>query len=155
MKTQVALILLGAVAFVLARPTDDVVDIDTDNMSVEQEGIPGKAVEGSYSWVAPNGQEFEVQYTADHRGFRVHETDAVATFRDVGMPAEVQEDGEEPEIADDLAEVEEADEPEVADALIEEAEEPEDVADDLAEDEEAEELAVRTVAEEDDEEDDE
>jgi len=145
MKTQVALVLLGAVAFVLARPTDDVVDIDTENMSVEQEGIPGKAVEGSYSWVAPNGEEYEVKYTADHRGFRVHETDAVATFRNAGMPAEVQEDGEEPEIADNLAEAEEEEEPEVAEGLAAAEEEEE-------EEEAAEERAAEVDEEEDEEE---
>jgi len=124
MKTQVALILLGAVAFVLARPSDDIVDFETDKMEVEQEGIPGKAVKGSYSFVAPNGEEFEVKYTADHRGFRVHETNAVATFRDAGMPADIQEDGDEPEIADERAEEEEAEEEEEGDD--EEAEEEEE-----------------------------
>jgi len=143
MKTQVALILLGAVAFVLARPSDDIVDFETDKMEVEQEGIPGKAVEGSYSWVAPNGEEYEVKYTADHRGFRVHETDAVATFRNAGMPAEVQEDGEEPDIADGLAvEEEEEDEPEplvAEEAEEEDKEEPEALAAEEAEEEDDEE----------------
>jgi len=124
MKTQVALILLGAVAFVLARPGNDIVDFETDHMEVEQEGIPGKAVKGEYSWVAPNGEEYKVEYTADHRGFRVHETDAVATFKDSGLPADVQADGDEPEIAD---EEEEAEEEEVEEEEEEEeAEEEED-----------------------------
>ena len=52
------------------------------------QGVPGKAVKGEYSWTAPNGEDFHVKYTADHRGFRVHETDAVATFKDAGLPAD-------------------------------------------------------------------
>jgi len=112
MKAQIVLALVALAAVVLARPSDDVVDFETDKMEVEQEGIPGKAVSGSYSWTAPNGEEYEVKYTADHNGFRVHETDAVATFRDAGMPADVQEDEDEPEIADerDAGEEEEEDE---------------------------------------------
>merc|ERR1712055_5264 len=143
MKTQVALILCGAVAIALARPGNDIVDFQTDHMEVEQEGVPGKAVEGEYSWTAPNAgeaevkytadvngfravdyafktddkevkqegvqgkavegeyrwtapnaEEFFVKYTADHNGFRVVDTDATATFRDAGMPADVDGEGQ-------------------------------------------------------------
>ena len=45
-------------------------------------------MKGEYSWTAPNGEEYGVKYVADAGGFRVLETDAVATFRDSGLPAD-------------------------------------------------------------------
>merc|ERR1719250_602550 len=77
MKIQVCL-ALALVVWASARPAEDVVDFETDDMSVEQEGTPGTAVTGEYSWTAPNGQEFAVKYSAGVGGFRVLDTNAVA-----------------------------------------------------------------------------
>ena len=54
----------------MSRPSD-ILDIDLDNHEHEQEGEAGVAVEGEYSWVHPNGQEFVVRYIADDMGYRV------------------------------------------------------------------------------------
>jgi len=110
MKVQIALLLVGVAAVVLARPAD-IVDFETDNMEVEQEGEPGKAVKGEYSWTAPNGEEFTVKYIADHLGYRVVESDAQPEFRaaeDVASPAE-EEEGEEEEEEEEEDEEEEDD----------------------------------------------
>ena len=54
------LILFYGICAVLCRPSD-IVDFETDNMEIEQEGTPGKSVTGEYSWVAPNGEEVYVK----------------------------------------------------------------------------------------------
>jgi len=93
MKLQMVVLICGVIALASARPADDdIVDFETNHMSVEQEGQAGHSVTGEYSWVAPNGQEFKVEYIADHLGFRVVETDAVAVTGDSGLPADVRGD---------------------------------------------------------------
>merc|ERR1711915_1051634 len=67
------IIALGLVALAAARPSDDIVDFELDNQEQEQEGEPGKAVRGEYSWTTPNGEEYYVKYVADHLGYRVIE----------------------------------------------------------------------------------
>ncbi|XP_071534579.1 cuticle protein CP575-like [Panulirus ornatus] len=62
--------LLGLVVLAAARP-NDIIDIDEDHMEHEQEGIPGTAVEGEYTWVAPDGTEHEIEYVANKFGFQV------------------------------------------------------------------------------------
>lgn len=76
MKLQVAILLLALAAATLARPSD-IIDFETDQGEHEQEGQAGKAVEGEYSWTAPDGTEYYVKYIADHLGYRVLESDAV------------------------------------------------------------------------------
>jgi len=111
MKFQVALLLACAAVLSNAMPAD-IVNFETDNMEVEQEGTPGKAVEGEYSWVAPNGEEYSVKYIADHLGYRVVETNAQPSLR---APADVVIDDapeEEDEGEDEEAEEEEGEEEE-------------------------------------------
>ncbi|CAL4135006.1 unnamed protein product, partial [Meganyctiphanes norvegica] len=79
------IVLLGLVSLSWCRPTD-ILDIDLSNHEHEQEGKAGVAVEGEYSWVHPNGQEFVVKYIADDNGFRVLDSE---------LPAEPE--AEEPE----------------------------------------------------------
>ncbi|XP_053650586.1 cuticle protein CP575 [Cherax quadricarinatus] len=68
---KVLLVLaLGMLALAAALPTD-IIDIDEDHLEHEQDGIPGRAVAGEYSWVAPNGEEYKIEYIADHLGYRV------------------------------------------------------------------------------------
>ncbi|XP_037773926.1 cuticle protein CP575-like [Penaeus monodon] len=50
-------------------------------MEHEQEGVPGTAVEGEYSWVAPDGNEYHVKYVADRFGYRVVEDNVVPRMR--------------------------------------------------------------------------
>ncbi|XP_076028514.1 cuticle protein CP575-like [Oratosquilla oratoria] len=69
-------VALCLVAVALARPSD-IIDIEEDHMEHEQEGQPGRAVEGEYSWVDANGEEHVVQYVADHLGFRVVDSNVV------------------------------------------------------------------------------
>lgn len=64
------LIVLGMVAVALARP-NEIIDIDEDHLEHEQYGIPGTAVRGEYTWVAPDGTEHEINYIANHLGFQV------------------------------------------------------------------------------------
>ena len=71
------LVVLGLAALAAARPSDDIIDIEQDHMEHEQEGVAGTAVEGEYSWVAPDGNEYVVKYVADHLGYRVVEDTAV------------------------------------------------------------------------------
>jgi len=117
---------------VAARPSE-IVDFETDKMEVEQEGTPGKSVTGEYSWTAPNGEEYGVKYVADAGGFRVLETDAVAVFRDSGLPADVEGEGDD-EVGEGEADEEEADED-----VGEEGEEEEDEKDEEEEGEDEEE----------------
>ncbi|XP_018020764.1 cuticle protein CP575, partial [Hyalella azteca] len=79
MKLQIAVLLVGVAALALARPAD-IIDFETDTIEHEQEGQAGKAVKGEYSWVAPNGEEFKVEYVADHLGYRVLESNAQPKF---------------------------------------------------------------------------
>merc|ERR1711913_195482 len=63
-----------------ARPSDIIdfeVSAENQEQEHEQEGVPGTAVEGEYSWIAPNGEEFVVRYIADHLGYRVVESNAL------------------------------------------------------------------------------
>ncbi|XP_064104263.1 cuticle protein CP575-like [Macrobrachium nipponense] len=71
------LIALGLVALSAARPSDDIVDFELDNQEQEQEGQPGRAVKGEYSWTAPDGNEYFVKYEADRFGYRVVEDNVV------------------------------------------------------------------------------
>merc|ERR1719250_447705 len=100
MKIQVCL-ALALVVWASARPAEDVVDFETDDMSVEQEGTPGTAVTGEYSWTAPNGQEFAVKYSAGVGGFRVLDTNAVAVAEAPSVAVEEEEDDND----DDMEEV--------------------------------------------------
>ncbi|XP_066957200.1 cuticle protein CP575-like [Macrobrachium rosenbergii] len=70
-------VALGLLALAAAYPSEDIVDFELDNQEQEQEGQAGKAVEGEYSWVAPDGQEYYVKYVADHNGYRVVEENAI------------------------------------------------------------------------------
>ncbi|XP_066957285.1 larval cuticle protein 9-like [Macrobrachium rosenbergii] len=83
---------LGMMALVAARPSDDVIDFETDLMEHEQEGQPGRAVEGEYSWVAPDGNEYVVKYVADHLGYRVLDSNVLP---EVVEAEEADEDDEE------------------------------------------------------------
>nr|XP_045597228.1 cuticle protein CP575-like [Procambarus clarkii] len=69
-------VVLGLVVLAAARPSD-IIDIEEDHLEHEQEGVPGTAVEGEYSWVAPDGNEYKVKYIADHLGYRVLEDNVV------------------------------------------------------------------------------
>ena len=101
-------------------------------MEHEQEGVPGTAVEGEYSWVAPNGQEVYVKYVADDKGFRVLDSegtlpgDAEVEAAPAEEEAAVEEEG--------AAEVEEA-EAEEEEGGEEEGEEEEEEEDDEEEEE--------------------
>merc|ERR1712168_1190888 len=100
-------VLLGlCCAGALARPKDDIIDIELDQMEHEQEGVAGTAVEGEYSWIAPNGEEVKVKYVADHLGYRAvvedeaspgHTSDEVTFPRgaDVDEAASAEETEEE------------------------------------------------------------
>ncbi|KAG7170529.1 Cuticle protein [Homarus americanus] len=105
------MIVLGVVAMAAARPSD-IIDIEEDHLEHEQEGVPGTAVEGEYSWVAPDGNEYKIKYVADHFGYRVVEDNVVPQFRalEVADPApkiEEEEEDEEPVIRDSDMEEEE------------------------------------------------
>ncbi|KAF2364143.1 Insect cuticle protein [Trinorchestia longiramus] len=108
MKAQFVLLLVAFAAVALARPAD-IIDFETDNMEHEQEGQAGRSVTGEYSWVAPNGEEFKVEYIADHLGYRVLESNAQPEFRaaDVAAP---EEEGEEEEGEEEEGEEEESEE---------------------------------------------
>ncbi|XP_068214642.1 larval cuticle protein 16/17-like [Palaemon carinicauda] len=84
MKVQV-LIALCLVALAAARPSD-IVDFELDDHEQEQEGQPGRAVEGEYSWVAPDGNEYYIKYVADHNGYRVIEDNVVPVAPDSDLP---------------------------------------------------------------------
>ncbi|XP_069984540.1 cuticle protein CP575-like [Penaeus vannamei] len=70
------LFALVLVALASARPLD-IIDIEQDHMEHEQEGVPGTAVAGEYSWVAPDGNEYHVKYVADHNGYRIVDDNVV------------------------------------------------------------------------------
>merc|ERR1711874_920881 len=70
----------GLFALSTARPSDIIdfeVSAENQEQEHEQEGVPGTAVEGEYSWIAPNGEEFVVRYIADHLGYRVVESNVL------------------------------------------------------------------------------
>ncbi|XP_068214475.1 larval cuticle protein 16/17-like [Palaemon carinicauda] len=100
------IVALGLVAFVSARPSNDIIDFETDHMEHEQEGQAGRAVEGEYSWVAPDGNEYVVKYVADHLGYRVVEDNVLPRAVEV-VPAEEaeEEEGEEEEAEEEEAAV--------------------------------------------------
>ena len=129
---QVSLLLV-VVGVALCRPSNDIIDIETDLMEHEQEGVPGTAVEGEYSWVAPNGQEVYVKYVADDKGFRVLDSegtlpgDAEVEAAPAEEEAAVEEEG--------AAEVEEAEAEEEEEGGEEEGEEEEEEEDDEEEEE--------------------
>ncbi|XP_076069885.1 uncharacterized protein LOC143041748 [Oratosquilla oratoria] len=80
MKILVLLVLCLSGA--LARPKD-IINFELDHMEHEQEGQAGRAVEGEYSWVAPDGEKYVVQYVADHLGYRVVDSNAVPEVLEV------------------------------------------------------------------------
>nr|XP_027230128.1 larval cuticle protein 16/17-like [Penaeus vannamei] len=93
MRTLV-IITLGLVALAAARPSD-IIDFEEDHMEHEQEGIPGTAVEGEYSWVAPDGNEYVIKYVADRFGYRVVEDNVLPEFRDAKPDGEMAEDDDD------------------------------------------------------------
>ncbi|CAL4195834.1 unnamed protein product, partial [Meganyctiphanes norvegica] len=103
MKT-LCLILLGLFALAASRPSDIInfeVDADNQDQEHEQEGVAGTAVEGEYSWTAPNGEEYVVKYIADNLGYRIIESNAlpVTPEADLAQPmaVEVEDEDEEDE----------------------------------------------------------
>nr|XP_027230144.1 cuticle protein CP575-like [Penaeus vannamei] len=84
------IVALALVALTAARPSD-VIDIEQDHMEHEQEGVPGTAVEGEYSWVAPDGNEYVIKYVADHNGYRVVDDNVLPEFRDNKPTGEAEE----------------------------------------------------------------
>merc|ERR1712055_1178779 len=97
-----AIVLLGLFALSAARPSDIInyeVDEDNQEQEHEQEGTPGVAVEGEYSWTAPNGEELVVKYIADHLGYRIVESNALpeAPEADLAQPKTVEVSAEEAE----------------------------------------------------------
>ncbi|ROT64397.1 calcification-associated peptide-2 [Penaeus vannamei] len=85
------LFALGLVALAAARPSD-IIDFEEDHMEHEQEGIPGTAVEGEYSWVAPDGNEYHVKYVADRFGYRIVDDNVVPRMRSDAPEAEEDDD---------------------------------------------------------------
>ncbi|XP_064102056.1 cuticle protein CP575-like [Macrobrachium nipponense] len=71
------IVALGTLLALAAAYPSDIIDFETDHMEHEQEGQPGRAVEGEYSWVAPDGNEYVVKYVADHLGYRVLDSNAI------------------------------------------------------------------------------
>ncbi|CAL4232311.1 unnamed protein product [Meganyctiphanes norvegica] len=114
------LVLLGFFALATARPSDIInFEVDTDNLEHEheQEGVAGRAVEGEYSWTAPNGEEYVVKYIADHLGYRIVESNAlpIAPEADLAQTRAVEfeaEEDEEDEVAQFRAAEEDEDEDE-------------------------------------------
>ncbi|XP_066956015.1 larval cuticle protein 16/17-like [Macrobrachium rosenbergii] len=100
------LVCLGLATLVAARPSNDVIDFETDHMEHEQEGQPGRAVEGEYSWVAPDGNEYHVKYVADHLGYRVVEDNVVPEVVEA-IPVEDAEEGDDEPAARAIEEEEE------------------------------------------------
>ncbi|XP_069984537.1 cuticle protein CP575-like [Penaeus vannamei] len=88
------IVALALVALTAARPSD-VIDIEQDHMEHEQEGVPGTAVEGEYSWVAPDGNEYVVKYVADRNGYRVVDDNVLPEFRDAKPDGEAEEADDE------------------------------------------------------------
>ncbi|CAL4078454.1 unnamed protein product, partial [Meganyctiphanes norvegica] len=73
------LLVLGMAALVAAAP---VFEFEGEDANHEQDGSPGEAVEGSYSWTSPEGIEFYVRYVADADGYRIVESNAVPINHD-------------------------------------------------------------------------
>merc|ERR1711872_16530 len=100
MKTM-CLVLLGLFALAAARP--DILNYSVEEgdneHEHEQEGTAGTAVEGEYSWTAPNGEELVVKYIADHLGYRIVESNALpeAPEADLEQPKAVEVSAEEAE----------------------------------------------------------
>lgn len=59
-----------AVIGCLGRPST-IYNYGTDLLENRQTGTSGRAVQGGYSWTAPNGQTFSVNYVADNKGYRI------------------------------------------------------------------------------------
>merc|ERR1711915_406734 len=116
-----AIVALGLVALAAARPSNDIIDFETDNIEHEQEGQAGRAVEGEYSWVAPDGNEYVVQYVADHLGYRVVESNVVPEVVEVVELEEAEDEDEEPAFR-----AAEEDDDEEEEATLREEEEDED-----------------------------
>merc|ERR1711962_558149 len=102
------LVLLGLFALSAARPSDIInFSVEEDNVEQEdeQEGTAGSAVEGEYSWTAPNGEEFVVKYIADHMGYRIVESNALPEAPEVEDVAEFraaeEDEGDEDEEEED------------------------------------------------------
>ncbi|XP_042872949.1 cuticle protein CP575-like [Penaeus japonicus] len=83
--------LLGLVAVASAMPSD-IIDFEQDHMEHEQEGVAGTAVEGEYSWVAPDGNEYHVKYVADRFGYRIVDDNVVPRMRSDAFEAEDDDD---------------------------------------------------------------
>ncbi|XP_064102365.1 uncharacterized protein LOC135212660 [Macrobrachium nipponense] len=97
------LITLGLVAVAMARP-DEILDFEGEDAEHEQEGTPGKAVTGEYTWESPEGIEFVVKYIADDKGYRVLESNAVPSAGGVradGEQADLEGDEDDEEDDDD------------------------------------------------------
>merc|ERR1719391_428762 len=80
MKVTLCLVLLGLASLAASHPIDIIdFEVDKDNVEIEheQEGQAGTAVEGEYSWLAPDGVEYFVKYIADNAGYRVIESNAL------------------------------------------------------------------------------
>ncbi|KAG7170528.1 cuticle protein CP575-like [Homarus americanus] len=78
------MVVLGLVAMAAALPAD-IINYELDNQEHEQEGVAGTAVEGEYSWVAPDGNEYKVKYIADRFGYRVIEDNVVPRTRSLDI----------------------------------------------------------------------
>merc|ERR1712168_870872 len=99
------LVVLCFAALAAARPSNDIIDIELDHMEHEQEGVPGTAVEGEYSWYDAAGTEYVVKYVADHLGYRVVQDSVVPGVADIdwaddapeARAAEIEEDEDEDE----------------------------------------------------------
>merc|ERR1711962_1294623 len=95
MKT-VCLVLLGLFALAAARP--DILNYSVEEgdneHEHEQEGTAGVAVEGEYSWTAPDGEELVVKYIADHLGYRVVKSNALPEAPEAVSAEEAEEDNE-------------------------------------------------------------
>merc|ERR1712180_126056 len=100
MKT-LCLFLLGLFALAAARP--DILNYSVEEgdneHEHEQEVTAGTAVEGEYSWTAPNGEELVVKYIADHLGYRIVESNALpeAPEANLAQPKAVEVSAEEAE----------------------------------------------------------
>merc|ERR1719187_1780071 len=70
------IVLLGLAALAMARP-DSVLNLDLDDIHHDQDLDDDQVITGSYSWTAPDGNEYFVSYIADDDGYRVVESNAV------------------------------------------------------------------------------
>lgn len=55
------------------------------------QGVAGQAVEGEYTWLDANGEEYTIKYIADHLGFRVLDSEDVEAL-DTDSVDEVEEE---------------------------------------------------------------